>query len=163
MGQGRLIWMDKQMPRMGGIEATRKIRAEECSEDRGRVAIIAVSASALRHEWGDILAAGCDDFLPKPFHENEMFAKMATQLDLGYLYESETEEQPDAAQGPLAGPFADLAGEWIAAVKVAIAGGDIQQAGGLADQISEHVASTCSTSSRLALGTVPSNSRGPGS
>jgi len=81
------IWMDKRMPGVDGLEATRRIRARE--RDR-RVPIIAISASALEHERSDILAAGCDDFVAKPFRESLIFAKMREHLGIEYAYESAT-------------------------------------------------------------------------
>jgi CheY-like chemotaxis protein len=57
-----LIWMDWRMSGVDGLEATRRIRAEEKGR---RTPILALSASALDHERGQILAAGCDDFMAK--------------------------------------------------------------------------------------------------
>src|SRR5262249_16644989 len=71
-----LVWMDKRMAGIDGLEATRRIRAAEAPGEGGRTRILAVSASALDHERDEILAAGCDDFLPKPFREETLFAKM---------------------------------------------------------------------------------------
>ena len=81
------IWMDKRMPGVDGLEATRRIRARE--RDR-HVPIIALSASALEHERSDILAAGCDDFVAKPFRESMIFTKMREHLGIEYAYESAT-------------------------------------------------------------------------
>ncbi len=114
-----LIWMDKRMPGMGGIEATRIIRSEERDE---HVVIIALSASALEHERGDILAAGCDDFLPKPFREEAVFAKMASTLGLTYVYESEAETKPAANLTDLS----RLPPEWLDALRSALDSGNVQ-------------------------------------
>jgi CheY-like chemotaxis protein/anti-sigma regulatory factor (Ser/Thr protein kinase) len=85
--QPQFIWMDKRMQGLDGLEVTRRIRARE----RGtRVPIIALSASALEHERADILAAGCDDFVAKPFRESTIFAKMREHLGVEYTYESGT-------------------------------------------------------------------------
>jgi CheY-like chemotaxis protein len=54
------------------------------------VPIIALSASALEHERGDILAAGCDDFVAKPFRESLIFSKLREHLGVEYVYEDET-------------------------------------------------------------------------
>lgn len=60
-----LIFMDCQMPEMDGIEATRMIRqAEQAWGRRNRV--VALTASTLAGEKELCLAAGMDDFLPKP-------------------------------------------------------------------------------------------------
>jgi signal transduction histidine kinase/AmiR/NasT family two-component response regulator len=58
-----IILMDFQMPEMGGIEACKEIR----SQNNGlKIPIIAMTASALRHEVTAAKAAGMNDFLGKP-------------------------------------------------------------------------------------------------
>jgi signal transduction histidine kinase len=49
--------------------------------------IIALTASAFEERRGEILAAGCDDFVRKPFPEQLIFAKMAEYLGVRYVYE----------------------------------------------------------------------------
>ena len=59
-----LILMDVQMPGMDGLEATRRIRAELPPERQP--SIVAMTASVLDGHREACLAAGMDDFLPKP-------------------------------------------------------------------------------------------------
>ncbi|MBD2576126.1 PAS domain-containing protein [Oscillatoria sp. FACHB-1406] len=88
--QPHLIWMDVRMPVMNGYDATRQIRNEErTGETAAPTKILALTASAFEEERQLILAAGCDDFLRKPFREEELFAKMAHYLDAHYLYAEE--------------------------------------------------------------------------
>ncbi len=84
----QFIWMDIRMPVMDGLEATRRIK----ETDTGKSTVVAaLTAHALEEEKEKILATGCDDFVRKPFRENEIFEVMARHLDVRYVYE----EKPD--------------------------------------------------------------------
>jgi PAS domain S-box-containing protein len=80
-----LIWMDLRMPVMDGYEATRQIKLQLRAQ---KTVIIALTASAFEEERKTALAVGCDDFIRKPFREEEIFEKMAQYLGVRYLYES---------------------------------------------------------------------------
>lgn len=82
----QLIWMDMRMPVMDGRAATRCIKS---SSNGGATVIIALTASSFEDERADILAAGCDDFLRKPFHESELFALMQKHLGVRFIYQEE--------------------------------------------------------------------------
>jgi CheY-like chemotaxis protein len=58
-----LILMDVQLPRMNGLDATKRIRAREKLSGNRRVPIIAVTASAMR---SSCIEAGMDDYVDKP-------------------------------------------------------------------------------------------------
>jgi CheY-like chemotaxis protein len=79
-----LIWMDLRMPVMDGYEATKQIKSQLRSQ---KTVIIALTASAFEEERATALAAGCDDFIRKPFREEEIFEKMALYLGVRYRYE----------------------------------------------------------------------------
>jgi signal transduction histidine kinase/CheY-like chemotaxis protein len=78
------IWMDMRMPVMDGYEATSRIRSLPGGE---AVKIVAITASAFKQQRSDILAAGCDEVVYKPFKDNEVFEVMAQLLDIEYRYE----------------------------------------------------------------------------
>jgi CheY-like chemotaxis protein len=91
--QPHFIWMDIRMPVMDGLEATRHIKKTPA----GRSTIVAaLTAHALEEEKEVILAAGCDDFVRKPFDLNEVFEVMGKHLGLSYTYEGSGEEAAPA-------------------------------------------------------------------
>jgi CheY-like chemotaxis protein len=83
------IWMDVRMPVMDGLEATRRIKQTAAGKS---TPIAALTAHALEEEKEVILAAGCDDFVRKPFREQAIFEVMAKHLGLQYVYEDKQEE-----------------------------------------------------------------------
>lgn len=78
------IWMDIRMPEMDGMEATRIIKNSESGRS---IVIVALTAHALEEEREWILKAGFDDFVKKPFEENDIFGTLSKHLSLKYIYE----------------------------------------------------------------------------
>ncbi len=76
-----LIWMDRRMPVMDGVEATRRIRALPGSE---AVKITAVTASSFREEDEELMAAGFDAIVHKPFRSEQIFECMERLLGLRF-------------------------------------------------------------------------------
>src|ERR1019366_1302053 len=64
-----LVLMDRQMPVMDGLTATRTIRAWEQANGRSPTPIVALTASALKGDRETCLAAGCTAFLTKPIKQ----------------------------------------------------------------------------------------------
>ena len=91
-----LIWMDMRMPLMDGLEAARRIKA---SADGKRPVVAAHTAHALEEERERFLAAGCDDFVRKPYREQEIFEVMRKHLGLKYVYEQGEKEERAVARG----------------------------------------------------------------
>ncbi|TAK75108.1 MAG: response regulator [Gammaproteobacteria bacterium] len=70
-----LIIMDIQLPGMDGLELTRKLKADPQYQD---IAIIAVTAYAMKGDKEKALAAGCDGYIAKPI-EAKTFADTITE------------------------------------------------------------------------------------
>ena len=88
-----LIFMDMQMPKLNGKEATQRIRTlERRMSNEGHTTVLALTASAFTEQREEMLAAGCDDFIGKPFKAQEIFEKIAQYLKVKYRY-----EEPSAA------------------------------------------------------------------
>jgi signal transduction histidine kinase/CheY-like chemotaxis protein len=126
------VVMDTRLPGISGLEATLRIREEERAAGGARTAILAVSASAMEHERGEILASGCDDFLAKPFREAALFEKLGALLGVRYLCENEEA----AAAGALdARSLASLPRELRDALRFAFSIGDF----GAAEEVTGRV------------------------
>jgi two-component system, cell cycle response regulator DivK len=73
-----LILMDIQLPILDGYEATRRIKADPALRS---IPIIAVTSYALSGDEAKARAAGCDDFIPKPYSPRQLLAKVRQYLD----------------------------------------------------------------------------------
>ncbi len=71
-----LILMDISLPRMDGLEATRRIRAKHGTGLR----IVALSAHAYPHDIRLAKEAGVDDYLTKPFLPKDLLAMVRKNL-----------------------------------------------------------------------------------
>jgi signal transduction histidine kinase/DNA-binding NarL/FixJ family response regulator len=71
-----LVLMDVQMPEMDGIEATKYIRAH-LPRGKREVPIIALTASVIKSEIDRCYAAGMNNYVPKPFKQDELFRVIA--------------------------------------------------------------------------------------
>ncbi len=85
-----LIWMDRRMPIMDGEEATKCIRQMPGGL---KVKIVAVTAEAFKEQQQEMLDAGMDDFVRKPYRFDEIYDSLARQLGIRYLYRSDTPEE----------------------------------------------------------------------
>ncbi len=99
--QPHFIWMDRRMPVMDGMEATRRIRALPGGTE---VKIVAVTASAFAEQRNEILAAGMDDYVRKPFRAADIYDCLARHLGVKYSYK----ETPMARE-----PSVDLTPEML--------------------------------------------------
>ncbi len=140
-----LIFMDMRMPIMNGQEAVEKLRALEAQQHEAephgaqnpprkpRTKVIALTASAFAEQRQEMMAAGCDDFIHKPFKVQEIFEKIARHLNVDYLYQALSDDstaqalstaepqtlQPTLLQGP--------SSDWIERLHwAAVHGNDLQ-------------------------------------
>jgi two-component system cell cycle response regulator DivK len=72
-----LILMDIQLPDLDGYEATRRIKADPALR---HIPVIAVTSYALSGDDAKAKAAGCDDYVAKPFRPRELVAKIRAFL-----------------------------------------------------------------------------------
>ncbi|MEA2068685.1 MAG: response regulator, partial [Verrucomicrobiota bacterium] len=76
-----LIFMDCQMPRMDGYEASRRIRKfEEGAHANTRVPIIALTANAMQGDREKCIDAGMDDYIAKPVKRAALFEMLRRHL-----------------------------------------------------------------------------------
>ncbi len=66
-----LVLMDIKMPVMDGFSATKRIK-----QIQPDVPVIALTAHAMSGDEARIKAAGCDDYIPKPFSSKVLFKKI---------------------------------------------------------------------------------------
>ncbi len=96
-----LIWMDRRMPVMNGVEATRRIRQ---LPGGGDVPIVAVTASVFKEQQQELFDAGMNDLVRKPYRFNEIYDCLARHLGAKYVYRqavprAEAGEEAEAAAG----------------------------------------------------------------
>jgi CheY-like chemotaxis protein len=74
----KMILLDLMMPGLDGLQVTRQLKA---NPDTAGIPIIAVSAMARPDDRETALAAGCDDFVRKPFELDDLEAVIRTHLE----------------------------------------------------------------------------------
>jgi len=70
------VLMDVQMPRLDGLEATRRIRLYEKEKGLKPAPIIAMTAHAMTGDRERCLESGMDDYISKPFNPSELAEKL---------------------------------------------------------------------------------------
>lgn len=129
--QPHLILMDMRMPIMDGYEATKIIKArEETSTQNCQTIIIALTANAFEEQREAIIKAGCDDYINKPFREEELLEKLSQYLQVQYIYHEESYQIGDVRQqetesilklADLVPLLSEMSPEWVKKVYTAAA------------------------------------------
>ncbi|MDG9927377.1 MULTISPECIES: PAS domain S-box protein [unclassified Pseudomonas] len=102
-GRFDVLLMDVQMPRMDGLEATRRIRRHEQAHGLRPTPVIALTASVLEQDRRAAREAGMDGFASKPLEMDRLLAEIARVIGL---------EPTATTQVPAAEPQQDLAIDW---------------------------------------------------
>ena len=146
-----LIWMDMRMPVMDGYEATKRIKATTKGQ---ATVVVALTASAFEEDRAMILSEGCDDFVRKPFREEEIFETLVKHLGVRLVYQDQAELQPGVADPshqdtPSRADMATLPQDWVEELYQAATQLDADVALELIDRIREQNASLSSALTRL--------------
>jgi two-component system sensor histidine kinase/response regulator len=142
-----LIWMDMRMPVLDGYEATRHIKS---TSDGQSTIIIALTASAFEEQRTLALAAGCNDFVRKPFRQALVLDKMGEHLGVRFVYEDDVEHVASDAMS--AEPRQDVSSDeeymndtlsnlpplLVAQLHHAASLADIDMIGTIIDQVRQH-------------------------
>jgi CheY-like chemotaxis protein/HPt (histidine-containing phosphotransfer) domain-containing protein len=91
-----VVLMDCQMPEMDGFAATAALRRLEHDHRKRRQPIVALTANAMTGDREQCIAAGFDDYLAKPFRNQELLDVIARWSRAG--------EQPGPKEGPAVAP-----------------------------------------------------------
>ncbi|PTQ89224.1 PAS domain-containing hybrid sensor histidine kinase/response regulator [Agitococcus lubricus] len=91
-----VILMDIQMPVMGGIAATEKIRAWNHTHQQAHQRIIAMTAHAMQGDRERFMDSGLDGYVSKPISEEELCAEISRVFELFPLADSSTTQSSPA-------------------------------------------------------------------
>ncbi|MBE9043109.1 ammonium transporter [Pleurocapsales cyanobacterium LEGE 10410] len=123
--QPDLVLLDIKMPTMNGLKIIQHLKGDRLSKTK----IIALTASAFEEEREAILAAGCDDFMRKPFNANELLLMMTKHLGLCYTCaEAANSPEQQTLLSPLDGDsFASISNELLLELQQSIMEIDLEK------------------------------------
>ncbi|MEW5744383.1 MAG: response regulator [Nitrospirota bacterium] len=81
-----LVLMDRRMPEMDGIEATRALKS---SEEGRATPVIMVTASVFEDRRQEAIDAGADGYIRKPYRMQELLHEIGKLLAIEYRYEGD--------------------------------------------------------------------------
>lgn len=73
-----MILMDIMMPKMDGYQVARTLKAQK---QLAHIPVVALTARAMKGDREKALAAGCDDYLTKPFEKKDILGMIAKWLE----------------------------------------------------------------------------------
>jgi CheY-like chemotaxis protein len=152
--QPHLILMDVRMPVMDGYEAIHRIKATE--KGRG-TPIIAVSASVFDESRQKARQTGADDFIGKPYKQDELFQKIADWLQVEYVYAEQegvgaSDQKGRGTTSLTRSSLSKLPQEILEQMKTAAAGGYQDHLLALIDQIAIRDEQVANSLRNLAVG-----------
>jgi CheY-like chemotaxis protein len=118
------ILIDLIMPEMDGLETTRRLRAAAATRT---LPVIALSANAFDEDRERSLAAGCDEFLPKPVDLGELLAALRRRLSIEWIEEHVAAPDDESAERDLAVPPAAQLGPLLDAARIGYVRGLLEQ------------------------------------
>jgi PAS domain S-box-containing protein len=137
--QPHLILMDMRMPVLDGHEATRRIKATALGQ---ATIIVALTAGVFDDEREQVRLDGCDDFLSKPFHPNDVAELLTKHLGVRFIYRSGTgplvpsTTRLESSRSPIdLAQLAQLPAAWRERVAQAARAADADQIMALAAQV----------------------------
>jgi signal transduction histidine kinase/DNA-binding LytR/AlgR family response regulator len=87
-----IVFLDLLLPGLNGMETARRLMSESLDQ---RLKIVAHTASPLARLRDEALAAGCVDFLTKPFHAERIYECLRDHLGVDFEYQT-PEQDPEA-------------------------------------------------------------------
>ncbi len=120
-----LILMDMVMPVMDGYDAIRTIRQMPGGKE---VMIFSITASVFEEDKHNIFESGADEFIMKPFREEDIYQKITDRMGIRFIYRSEKKESSGTVAADIltAGVIAALPPEMAERTRKALLNGDIQ-------------------------------------
>lgn len=76
-----IVLMDLQMPEMNGFEATTQIRSGATKVLNPKIPIIALTADAFEETRKRVIEAGMNDFITKPFKQDDLYGKISRHIN----------------------------------------------------------------------------------
>jgi signal transduction histidine kinase/CheY-like chemotaxis protein/CHASE1-domain containing sensor protein len=128
------VLMDMRMPIMDGYEATKRIKSTPAGRD---TPIIAITASAFDDSRKQVMAAGVDGYLRKPFRHEELFDALGKSLGLRYVFAGEAEGTSGHPEPPpdMTQSLAELPKQLLEEMRQSVAEGDMASLEGLIRQV----------------------------